>query len=180
MSTPSTAADSPSLEDRVSTLEAQNRDLQRSVALLRWVLAAFLTAVPAYCLWQLWFGTLHAPTVDTRRVIFRDHTGKIRLVLGCDEYVPDTFRSKYNPGVLLYDETGALRGHLYASDELSGLGLFDRDGKPRAALTHRTGWSGCFLKDHGGALRVGLALDSAAGPRFVIQDDAERILLFLP
>ena len=107
-------------------------------------------------------------------------TGKVRLVLGCDDYLPDAFRSKYNPGVLLDDETGALRGHLYASDELSGLGLFDRDGKPRAALTHRNGWSGCFLKDHGGALRAGLALDPAAGPRFVIQDEAERPLVSLP
>jgi hypothetical protein len=180
LSTPAPPTDSPSLEDRVSALEAQNRDLQRAVALLRWVLLGFLTAVPAYCLWQLWFGTLHAPTLDTRRVIVRDHTGKVRLVLGCDDYLPDAFRSKYNPGVLLYDETGALRGHLYASDELSGLGLFDRDGRPRAALTHRNGWSGCFLKDHGGAIRVGMALDAADGPRFVVQDEAERPIVSLP
>jgi hypothetical protein len=180
MSTPLTPAASPSLEDRVSALEAENRELQRSVVLLRWVLLAFLTAAPAYTFWQLWFGTLHAPTLDTRRVIVRDHTGKIRLVLGTDEYLPDAFRSKYNPGVLLYDETGALRGHLYASDELSGLGLFDPDGKPRVAVTHRNGWSGCFLKDHGGAIRVGMALDSADGPRFVIQDEAERPIVSLP
>src|SRR5262249_10489056 len=83
----------------------------------------------------------------------------------CDDYLPDSFRSKYNSGVLLYDETGALRGHLYASEELTGLGLFDHDGKPRAALIHRNGWSGCFLKDHGGALPVGLALDAADGRR---------------
>jgi hypothetical protein len=37
----------PSLEDRISALEAQNRNLQRTAALLRWVLLAFLTAVPA-------------------------------------------------------------------------------------------------------------------------------------
>jgi hypothetical protein len=147
---------------------------------LRWVLLGFLTAVPAYFLWQMWFGTLHTPTVDTRRVIVRDHTGKIRLVLGCDEYVPDAFRAKYNPGLLLYDETGALRGHLYASDELSGVGLFDPAGKPRAALTNRNGWSGCWLKDHEGALRVGMALDAVEGPRFVIQDEAERPLVSLP
>jgi hypothetical protein len=171
---------SPSLEERIANLEAQNRDLQRSLALLRWVLAAFLTGVPAYGLWQLWFGTLHAPTLDTRRVIVRDHTDKVRLVLGCDDHLPDAFRSKYNPGVLLYDETGALRGHLYASDELSGLGLFDRDGKPRVAVTHRNGWSGCWLKDRGGALRVGMALDSADGPRFVVQDEAERPIVSLP
>jgi hypothetical protein len=172
-------ADSASLEDRVGALEAENRDRQRGLALLRWVLLAFLTAVPAYGLWQLWFGTLHAPTVDTRRVIVRDHTGKVRLVLGCDDYLPDAFRSKYNPGVLLYDETGAMRGHLYASHELSGLGLFDPDGKPRVALTHRNGWSGVWLKDRGDAIRVGMALD-AEGPRLVIQDEQERVLFGQP
>ena len=107
-------------------------------------------------------------------------TAKDRLVLGCDDYLPDAFRSKYNPGVLLDDETGALRGHLYASDALSGLGLFDRDGKPPVALTHRNGWSECFLKDHGGAIRVGMALDAVDGPRFVVQDEAERPIVSLP
>jgi hypothetical protein len=48
------------------------------------------------------------------------------------------------------------------------------------ALTHRNGWSGCFLKDHGGALRVGMALDAADGPRFVLQDEAERPIASLP
>jgi hypothetical protein len=80
-------------------------DLARSMALLRWVLMAFLTPVPAYGFWQLWFGTLHAPTLDTRRVIVRDHTGKIRPELGCDDYLPDAFRSKYNPGVLFFSTT---------------------------------------------------------------------------
>jgi hypothetical protein len=177
MSTP--PVDSASLEDRVSALEAENRELQRTVTLFRWVLLAFLTAVPAYCLWQLWFGTSHAPTLDTHRVIVRDHTGKIRLVLGCDDYLPDAFRSKYNPGVLLYDEAGALRGHLYASDELSGLGLFDPDGKPRAALTHRNGWSGMWLKDRGGAIRAGMALDVSGGS-VVVQDENEKPLRSLP
>src|SRR5262249_39932948 len=53
----------------------------------------------------------------------RDHTAKVRLVLGGDNSYPDAFRSRFNPGVLLHDETGALRSHLYASDEWSGLGL---------------------------------------------------------
>jgi hypothetical protein len=106
--------------------------------------------------------------------------GKVRLVLGCADYLPDAFRSRYNPGVLLYDETGALRSNVHASDELRGLGLFDREGKPRAALTHGNGRSGCFLRDHGGALRAGLALDAADGPRFVIQDETERPIVSLP
>src|SRR5262249_50862423 len=101
------------------------------------------------------------------------------LVLGCDDNLPDVFRSKYNPGVLLYDEKGAPRGHLYASDELSGLGLFDPDCKPRAALTHRHGWSGFWLKDPGGAIRAGLALD-AGGARLVVQDEQEPILFGHP
>jgi hypothetical protein len=180
MNTPSPPADSTSIEERVSALEAQNRDLQRSVTLLRWVLLAFLTAMPAYGLWQLWFGTLHAPTLATRRAIVRDQTGKVRLVLGCDEYLPDAFRSKHNPGVLLYDETGVLRGQLYASEELTGMGLFDPDGKPRVAVTHRNGWSGVWLKDRGGAIRVGMALDAVEGPRFVVQDAAERPIVSLP
>jgi hypothetical protein len=45
---------------------------------------------------------------------------------------------------------------------------------------HRKGWSGCFLKDRRDAIRVGLALDSVDGPRFVIQDEAERPLVSLP
>jgi hypothetical protein len=48
MTTPSPPTETPSLEDRISALEAQNRDLTRTVALLRWVLLSFLTAVPAY------------------------------------------------------------------------------------------------------------------------------------
>jgi hypothetical protein len=99
-------------------------------------------------------------------------------VLGTDDSLPDAFRAKDNPGVLLCDEKGALRAQLYASEELSGLGLFDPDGKPLVAMTHRNGWSGCCLKDHGGAIRVGMALD-AGGGRFVIQDEAERPLLSL-
>jgi hypothetical protein len=51
MSTP--PADPPSREDRVNALEVQNRDLKRTVTLLRCVLLAFLTAVPAYCPWQM-------------------------------------------------------------------------------------------------------------------------------
>src|SRR5262249_59435143 len=93
--------------------------------------------------------------------------GKDRLVLGCDDHLPDAFRSRYNPGVLLYDEKGALRGHLSASDQLTGLGLFDPDFKLRAALTHRNGWSGVFLKDRGGAIRVGMALDAGGPPPLV-------------
>jgi hypothetical protein len=166
-------------KDRGSALEAQNRDRQHSVTILRWVLLAFLTAVPAYCLWQLWFGTLHAPTLDTRRVVVRDPAGRARLVLGTDDGLPSEFRAKDNPGLFLLDETGALRGQLYASDELSGLGLCDPNGKPRAALTHRNGWSGVWLKDRGGAIRIAMALD-AGGPRLVVQDEQECVLFGQP
>jgi hypothetical protein len=81
--------------------------------------------------------------------------------------------------VLLLDEAGRPRGKVNASHELSGLGLFDQAGKPRVAVTHRNGWSGCWLKDHEGALRIGMALDAVEGPRFVIQDEAERPLVSL-
>src|SRR5262245_8281104 len=64
-------------------------------------------------------------------------------------------------------------------NELSGLGLFDRDGKPRAALIIGNGWTGFWLKDHDGAIRAGMALD-AGGPRLVVQDEAERHLVSLP
>jgi hypothetical protein len=62
---------------------------------------------------------------------------------------------------------------------LSGLGLFDPDGKPRVALTHRNGWSGVWLKDRGGAIRAGMYLD-AGGPRLVAQDQDERVLFGQP
>jgi len=134
-----------------------------------------------YAAWHTLFaGAGRATVVEARKVIVRDPAGRVRLVLGTDDGLPPGFRAKDNPGLLLCDERGALRAQLYASDGLSGLGLFDRDGKPRAALTHRNGWSGCFLKDHGGAIRVGMALDAVAGPRFVIQDEAERPIVSLP
>jgi hypothetical protein len=97
-------------------------------------------------------------------------------VLGSNEDRPDAFN---NPGVLLDDEKGSLGGHRYASEELSGLGLYDPDGKPRVAVTHRNGWSGVWLKDRGNAIRVGMALD-AGGPRLVVQDEQERVLFGQP
>ena len=109
----------------------------------------------------------------------RIDAGRVRLVLGTDDSLPDAFRAKDNPGLLLCDEKGTLRAHLYASEEMTGLGLFDPDGKPRAALTHRNGWSGMFLKDRGDAIRVGMALDSG-GPHFVVQDEKERVLFGQP
>jgi hypothetical protein len=49
--------------------------------------------------------------------------------------------------------------------------------KPRAALPSRNRWSDCWLKYHDGAIRVGMALDAVEGPRFVVQDEAERLLV---
>jgi hypothetical protein len=174
-------ADSPSLEQRLTALEADNHDLRRQLNRLRLGGVVLALGLILYGAWHsLFAGPIRATTVEAQRVIVRDPAGRARLVLGCDKFLPDSFRAKDNPGLLLYDEKGALRSQLYASEELSGLGLYDPDGKPRAALTHRNGWSGCFLKDHGGAIRVGMALDSADGPRLVIQDEAERPLLSLP
>jgi hypothetical protein len=173
MSTPPIPADSPSLEQRLSALEAQNRRLRLAVG-------AIALGLVVYAVWHMLFaGPLRATSLDTQRVIIRDPAGRVRMVLGTDEFLPDAFRAKDNPGLLLYDEKGALRVQLYASDELSGLGLFDPDGKPRVAVTHRNGWSGCWLKDRGGAIRVGMALD-AGGPRLVVQDEAERVLFGQP
>jgi hypothetical protein len=130
-------------------------------------------------LYTLATGSVRATVIDTQRVIVRGPAGRVRLVLGTDDSLPDAFRAKDNPGLLAYDEKGALRSHMYASEELTGLGLFDSDGKPRATFTHRNGWSGCFLKDRGGAIRVGMALD-AGGPRLVVQDEQERVLFGQP
>jgi hypothetical protein len=133
-----------------------------------------------YSAWRTFFiSGVRATVVDARQVIVRDPKGRARIVLGTDDSLPDAFRAKDNPGVFLCDEKGALRAHLYASEELTGLGLFDPDGKPRVALTHRNGWSGCWLKDRGGAIRVGMALD-AGGPRLVVQDEQERLLFSQP
>jgi hypothetical protein len=46
-------------------------------------------------------------------------------------------------------------------------------------IQHRNGWSGIWLKDRGGAVRVGMALD-ARGPRLVVQDEQERLLFSQP
>jgi hypothetical protein len=100
-------------------------------------------------------------------------------VLGTEDGLLDAFRANDNPGHCLCDERGALRAQLYASEELTGLGLFDPDGKPRVAVTHRKGWSGVFLKDRGGAVRAGMSLD-ARGPQLVVQDEKERVLSGLP
>jgi hypothetical protein len=180
MTTPATPVDSPSLEQRLAALEAENVRQRQQLARLRLAIGAIALGLILYGAWRTFFiGGVRATVVDAREVVLRDHSGRVRLVLGTDDSLPDAFRAKDNPGVLLCDQKGALRAQLYASEELSGLGLFDPDGKPRAALTHRNGWSGCFLKDHGGAIRVGMALD-ASGGRFVIQDEAERPLLSLP
>jgi hypothetical protein len=181
LSTPATPANSPSLEERVSGLEAENRHLRRLLGMLRFAFGLLGAGLILYAAWHtLFVGPIRATVVDARQVIIRDPAGRARIVLGTDDSLPAAFRAKDNPGVLLCDEKGALRAQLYASEELTGLGLFDPDGKPRAALTHRNGWSGCWLKDHGGAIRVGMALDPADGPRFVIQDDAERPIVSLP
>ena len=79
----------------------------------------------------------------------------------------------YFPTILLFSY------YFPTSEELTGLGLFDPDGKPRVVLTHRNGWSGCFRKDRGGAIRAGMALD-AGGPRLVVQDEQERVLFGQP
>src|SRR5262245_44201281 len=161
----STPADSPSFEDRVSALKAGNRDLRRVLGRFRLGGALLAVGLIAYAAWHtLFVGPIRATTVEAQRVIVRDAAGRVRLVLGTDEGLPPEFRAKDNPGVLLCDERGALRAHLYASEELTGLGLYDPDGMPRVALTHRNGWSGCWLKDRGGAIRAGMALDSAEGP----------------
>jgi hypothetical protein len=123
---------------------------------------------------------VRATVVEARKVVVRDPAGRARIVLGTDYTLPDAFRAKDNPGLLLCDEKGALRAQLYASEELTGLGLYDPDGKPRVALTHRNGWSGAWLKDRGGAIRAGMALDSADGPRLVVQDEKERLLFNQP
>jgi hypothetical protein len=173
MNTPATPADSPSLEQRLVNLEAQNRRLRLAVG-------ATALGMILYAAWHTFFiKAVRATVVDARQVIIRDPAGRVRLVLGSSEYLPDAFRAKDNPGVLLLDEQGALQGQLNASEELTGLGLFDPDGKPRVALTHRNGWSGVWLKDRGGAIRAGMALD-AGGPRLVVQDEQVRVLFGQP
>jgi hypothetical protein len=144
MTTPATSADSPSLEQRLANLEAQNRRL-------RFAVGAIALGMILYAAWHTFFiGAVRATVVEARQGVVRDPAGRARIVLGTDDRLPDTFRAKDNPGLLLSDEKGALRAQLYASEELTGLGLFDPDGKPRVAVTHCNDWSGCFLKDHGG------------------------------
>jgi hypothetical protein len=35
-------------------------------------------------------------------------------------------------------------------------------------------------RGHGGAIRMGMALDAVEGPRFVVQDEAERPVVSMP
>jgi hypothetical protein len=180
MTTPTTSADSLSLEQRLASLEAENTRQRQQLSRLGLAVCAISLGLILYAAWHtLFIGAVRATVVEARQIVVRDPAGRARIVLGTDDSLPDAFRAKDNPGVLLCDEKGALRAQLYASEELTGLGLFDPDGKPRVALTHRNGWSGCWLKDRGGAIRTGMALD-AGGGRFVVQDEAERPLLSLP
>jgi hypothetical protein len=139
MTTPPTPAASPTLEQRLANLEAQNRRLRIAVGAI--ALGLILCAAGH----TFFLGAVRATVVEARQVIVRDPAGRVRIVLGTDDSLTDGFRAKDNPGLLLCDEKRALRAQLYASEELTGLGLFDPDGKPRAALTHRNGWSGCWL-----------------------------------
>ena len=93
--------------------------------------------------------------------------------MGSNEYLPDTFHANDNPGVLLFDESGNLRGQLNATDDVAGLRLFDPDGRPRAMLTHGKVPSGVWLKDRQGDIRAALVLD-AGGPRLDMLDENQR------
>jgi hypothetical protein len=162
--TPPLAPAPSTLEQRLAALEAQNRRLLLAVA-------AVALGLVLYAAWQTLFaGPLRATAVEAQRVIVRDPEGRVRLVLGTDENLPESFN---NPGVLLYDEQGALRARLSATEEVAGLRLFDPDGKPRVALTHGNVTSGVWLKDRRWAVRAALVLE-ADGPRVEILDEGQR------
>jgi hypothetical protein len=167
MTTPATPADSPSLEQRLANLEAQNRSL-------RFAVAAIALGMVLYAAWHMLFaGPIRATVVEAQRVVVRDPEGHIRLVLGTGADQPDAFNAIENPGLLLFDEQGALRARLSATEEVAGLRLFDPDGRPRALVTHGKVTSGVWLKDRQGAIRAALALD-ASGPRLDILDEDQR------
>jgi hypothetical protein len=114
MSTP--PADSASLEERLSALEAENRDLQWRVSQLRFLAAMLGVGLLAYAAFHAAFATpIKATVVEAQRVVLRDPAGRVRLVLGTDDGLPEAFRARDNPGLLLCDEKGALRVHLHAS-----------------------------------------------------------------
>jgi hypothetical protein len=172
MTTPSAA--SPSLEQRIAALEADNHDLRRQLNRLRLGGAVLALGMILYAGWHaLFIGAVRATVVEAQRVIVRDPAGRVRLVLGTDDSLPDSFRAKDNPSVLLFDEQGALRGQRNATDDAAGLRLFDPDGRPRVMLTHGKVTSGVGLKDRQGAIRAALALD-ASGPRLDILDEDQR------
>jgi len=174
MTTPANPADSPSLEARVSALEADNRRQQQQLTRLRFAVGAIALGLVLYAAWHTFFaGPLRATSVEAQRLILRDPEGRVRLVLGTDEDQPDAFNAQDNPGVLLYDEQVALRARLSATEEVAGLRLFDPDGKPRVALTHGDVTSGVWLKDRQRAVRAALVLE-AGGPRVEILDEDQR------
>jgi hypothetical protein len=173
MSTP--PADSASLEDRLSALEAENRDLQWRVSQLRFLAAMLGVGLLLYAAFHAAFATpIKATVVEAPRVVLRDPAGRIRLVLGGDENLPATFSN--NPGLLLFDEDGHLCGQLNATDDVAGLSLFAPDGRgPRVEVTHGKVTSGVWLKDRNDSLRAALALDGS-GPRVDLLDEDQRTL----
>jgi hypothetical protein len=173
MNTP--PADSASLEARVAALEAENRDLHWRVSQLRFLAAMLGVGLLLYAAFHAAFAApIKATVVEAQRVVLRDATGRVRLVLGSDENLPATFNN--NPGLLLFDENGHLRGQLNATDDVAGLRLLAADGRgPRVEVTHGPVTSGVWLKDKNDSLRAALALDGS-GPRVDLLDEEQRTL----
>jgi hypothetical protein len=106
ISTPPAA--SPSLEQRLACLEAHNRELRRQLGELRLAVAVIALGMILHSAWRTFFTfPVRATVVDARQVIVRDFAGRVRLVLGTDDNLPDAFRARDNPGVFLCDEKGA-------------------------------------------------------------------------
>jgi hypothetical protein len=180
MTTPATSTESLSLEQRLAALEAENQELHWRVSQLRFLAAMLRVGLILYAAVHALYGLpVKATVVEAGRVVLRDHSGRVRLVLGGNDSLPDAFHANANPGVLLFDEQGALRGQLNAADDAAGLRLFDPDGKPRIMLTHGKVTSGVWLKDRQGDIRAALALD-AGGPRLDILDEDQRPLVQKP
>jgi hypothetical protein len=82
-------ADSASLEERLSALEAENRDLQSRVSQLRFLAAMLGVGLLLYAAFHAAFATpIKATVVEAQRVVLRDPSARIRLVLGGDETCP--------------------------------------------------------------------------------------------
>jgi hypothetical protein len=141
---------------RLDVLERQNRGLRRSSGLIilgACALAAFALLGPRRS----------AGTIEARRLVIRDHEGRVRGSFGVD--------SGGLPALKLLDRRGLEQVELgIPSEDSSALLLSDR-GEPRVLMdTSIEGRSSIRIYDASRQLQAGVALDPDGSPHLTLGD----------